>query len=197
MPAEELGDRCAIVLAIMFAILAYKLILSEQLPKIATLTLIDRYLLYCVSFVMLVVFIAAVEFVVLVEHEQAVANIYARAGVCLAVFVAWALAHLVGLRLLGASQDHLDAVRERVAEAAEHDWFASDDTLWLGPISRNPSPNQQENELRTLLQRATTQLVGTDAQPPLVRLFDPGITVEKEQAHGGESSGEGWSGLLG
>ncbi|KAG8460134.1 hypothetical protein KFE25_014279 [Diacronema lutheri] len=144
MPPDELGDRCANLLAIMFAILAYKLILAEQLPKVAYLTMIDRYLLLCFALVMLVCLIAALEFAILGEAADgtsphgarrddgrgsgaalpAWAREHTRAPVCLLLLAAWALAHVVALGRLGALRallvdgDKVAGAHEREREAA-------------------------------------------------------------------------------
>jgi hypothetical protein len=57
VPLDEVADRASITLTLLLAIIAYKLIIKDELPKVSFLTLIDKYILASMSIVATIGFV--------------------------------------------------------------------------------------------------------------------------------------------
>merc|ERR1711988_678136 len=56
VPVNEVADRASITLTILLSIIAYKLIIKDELPKVNFLTLIDVYILASMTVTAMIVF---------------------------------------------------------------------------------------------------------------------------------------------
>jgi len=56
VPVNEVADRASITLTLLLSIIAYKLIIKDELPKVNFLTLIDFYILACMALVAMISF---------------------------------------------------------------------------------------------------------------------------------------------
>lgn len=56
VPVNEVADRASITLTLLLSIIAYKLIIKDELPKVNFLTLIDFYILTCMAIVAMISF---------------------------------------------------------------------------------------------------------------------------------------------
>lgn len=56
VPLNEVADRASITLTLLLSIIAYKLIIKDELPKVNFLTLIDKYILVSMTIVAMISF---------------------------------------------------------------------------------------------------------------------------------------------
>lgn len=71
VPPTDVADRCSISLTLMLTTVAYKYIIADKLPAISYLTLIDKYVLLCLSIQVLFILWYAIVGGIVINAEMA------------------------------------------------------------------------------------------------------------------------------
>jgi hypothetical protein len=162
---EGLGDRSAATITLLLAMVAYKYVISESLPRINYVTLIDVYVLG--SFLLAFAVMADQTCIALSMYSEAFVHLgnagnasevtsssTASVEISTHIFmflVVWLGGHLVGLVAI-LLHEYL------VLGPANERWTRSETTLWVGPLTDDAFKNPLEEVKAALTDEASKAL---------------------------------------
>jgi hypothetical protein len=126
----ELGDRHSVTLTLLLAMVAFKYVVSEKLPAIAYLTLVDVYVLACFVFTFLVIIDQTFTALGLQTESKTIVHEGHRIQVSFHLIVAFLVTLAFhGLLLLLAKGE------QKLRHSEDMSWDRKSKALWMGPLN--------------------------------------------------------------
>ena len=182
VPADDIGDRCSIIVTVMLAVVAFKFIITDKLPNISYGTLVDKYVFACFLFAFGSLVCQALLQMGLIEESflerpinltSSVNSTLSDKGtrtVKIPIFLFWNLGIWLGGHLLCAL-----ALRAKFANRSQDDkrfWSVPMTSCWVGPLHEECATSPDDANATAIMIKKTLMMFKSEDGGPRYNIED-------------------------